>query len=87
MGVVAEHIVLPQPEARAGQPGQPLEEGIPTTDLAGARVATRDVPHDIGVDELGGRREVARSEGIRRPAVGGRVRMLGHRLVAHSGPR
>lgn len=76
MLVVCEDVVLCKPEPGLDQPGQPAQKFVAASNVAGSRVATRNVPDDILVQERTETCKVPGSECIRGAPVRCCVRML-----------
>jgi hypothetical protein len=74
--VVAENIVLGQPEALCRQPAEPRDELLTSSNLSCHRVRTGDVPHNVGCDKSFERGEISRPEGVRGAAIGERIGMF-----------
>jgi hypothetical protein len=53
MLVIAEYIVLGEPEALCWQPAEPRDELITPSKLSGHRVPTRDVPDNVAGEKGG----------------------------------
>src|SRR5438874_2035355 len=75
--VVAEHVVLLEPEPHLPHLAQPRDERILAAYVSRHRVRTRDVPYDIRGDEGAKRGVIARSEGVCCPTVRAGVGVLG----------
>ena len=76
MLVVPEDVVLSQPEPDLGQPSQPPQKIVAASNVASSRVATRNVPDDIHIQEGPETCKVPRPECIGGAPVRGRVRVL-----------
>lgn len=57
---------------------EPIEEGVPSTHLAGERAPPRHVPDHVVVEEAAKRLHIPGPERICCPAVGLRVRVVLH---------
>src|SRR5664279_4189892 len=76
MRVVAEHVVLPQPEANCAELAEEADQGIAPTNVTGKRMCARDVPHDVGVDKLFNGRQIVGAKSVNGLPIDGGIRVL-----------
>lgn len=74
--VVAEDVMLAEPEPLASQLGQPVQQRISATDVTRHRVCPWNVPDHIGMDQRRDSFKVSGAEGICCATVGRGVRVL-----------
>jgi len=74
--VVAENVVLAEPEPSGPQPIEPRKKRVASVDVSCHDVSARDVPDHSGVDKRSQQGFVARSERISRTAIRDCIRML-----------
>ena len=88
--VVAEHVMLPEPEPQSSRSAQPRYERIPAPYVPCHRVVTWNVPDDIRIDEGFKRGLIVRPERVRGPTICAGVRVLAAhvaRSALQSGPQ
>src|SRR5665213_1564214 len=81
MRVVAEHVVLAQPEPKCAELAEEVDQRSAPPKITGKRMRARDVPHDIVVDKGFDRGQITGAKGCRRLPIRGGVSMLGRRLT------